>query len=187
MAMAENSVVVGVFTDYDSARQAIDALKRGGYSEEEIGYLQRVDALPSGDDVSGGAATGAVGGGVVGGIVGAVASLLIPGLGPAIAGGILAATLGGALVGATAGGFVGALTNMGVSESQARFYQKELEAGHTIVTVKIASDQDAAIAILRANGATHATSELSFFNAPPALRPRGTNLPPPTDADGALE
>lgn len=185
MAMAENSVVVGVFTDYDSAKQAIDELKRAGYSAEEIGYLQRVDALPSSDDVSGGAATGAVGGGVVGGIVGAVASLLIPGLGPAIAGGILAATLGGALVGATAGGFVGALTNMGLSESQARFYQNELEAGHTIVTVKVASDHDTAIAILRASGATHATSELAFFNASSALQSRDTL--PPTDAGDALE
>jgi hypothetical protein len=183
MPMAENSVVVGVFTDYDSARRAIDELKRAGYGADEIGYLQR--ALPSGDDLSGGATTGAVGGGVVGGIVGAVASLLIPGLGPAIAGGILAATLGGALVGAAAGGFVGVLTNMGVSESQARFYQSELEAGHTIVTVKITSDQDEAIAILRANGATHATSELGFFNAPHSLPPDSTL--PPTDAGDALE
>lgn len=183
MTMTENSLVVGVFTQYDSARRAIDELKRTGYSEEEIGYLQRVDALPSGDDVGGGAATGAVSGGVVGGLLGAVASLLIPGLGPAIAGGILAATIGGVLVGATAGGFVGALTNMGVSESQARFSQNELESGHTIVTVKIASDQDDAIALLRANGATYAASELGFFNAPPSLR---TNQPP-TDMGGTAE
>ncbi len=179
MAMAENSIVVAIFTDYDLARRAIDELKRAGYSEEEIGYLQRVDALPSGDDIGGGAATGAVGGGVVGGILGAVASLLIPGLGPAIAGGILAATVGGALVGATAGGFVGALTNMGVSESQARFYQKELASGHTIVTVKASTGQEDAMEILRANGATYVASELGFFNAPPSLRPFGTTNPPP--------
>jgi hypothetical protein len=98
-------------------------------------------------------AAGVVGGGVLGGILGAAAALLIPGLGPAIAGGILTAVLGGAAIGAVAGGLIGALTNMGVPENEARFYQDELKAGRTLVTVQAGDHYDEALAILRRNGA----------------------------------
>jgi hypothetical protein len=103
-------------------------------------------------------AAGVVGGGVLGGILGAAAALLIPGLGPAIAGGILTAVLGGAAIGAVAGGLIGALTNMGVPENEARFYQDELQAGRTLVTVQAGDRYDEALAILRRNGAYDATT-----------------------------
>lgn len=103
-------------------------------------------------------AAGVVGGGVIGGIIGAAAALLIPGLGPAIAGGILTAVLGGAAIGAVAGGLIGALTNMGVPEEEAHFYQDELRAGRTLVTVQAGDRYDEALAILRHNGAYDATT-----------------------------
>lgn len=103
-------------------------------------------------------AAGVVGGGVIGGILGAAAALLIPGLGPAIAGGILTAVLGGAAIGAVAGGLIGALTNMGVPEDEAHFYQDELRAGRTLVTVQAGDHYDEALAILRRNGAYDATT-----------------------------
>jgi len=103
-------------------------------------------------------AAGVVGGGVLGGILGAAAALLIPGLGPAIAGGILTAVLGGAAIGAVAGGLIGALTNMGVPEDEAHFYQDELRAGRTLVTVQAEDRYEEALAILRRNGAYDATT-----------------------------
>ncbi|GHO90800.1 hypothetical protein KSF_008480 [Reticulibacter mediterranei] len=103
-------------------------------------------------------AAGVVGGGVLGGILGAAAALLIPGLGPAIAGGILTAVLGGAAIGAVAGGLIGALTNLGVPEDEAHFYQDELRAGRTLVTVQAKDRYEEALAILRRNGAYDATT-----------------------------
>jgi len=109
-------------------------------------------------------AAGVVGGGVLGGILGAAAALLIPGLGPAIAGGILTAVLGGAAIGAVAGGLIGALTNMGVPENEARFYQDELRAGRTLVTVQAEDRYDEALTILRRNGAYDATTRQDTIN-----------------------
>jgi hypothetical protein len=67
---------------------------------------------------------------------------------------------------------------MGASEREAQFYQKELEAGHTIVTVKAASGHDEAEVILRRNGATNVKTLFGAFNARPPLRPYGA--PPDT-------
>ncbi len=178
MAMTQHSIVVGVFRDAAQARQAIDELHHAGFSENEVGYLTRVGTIDSGNDVVANATTGAAEGGVIGGLLGAASALLIPGLGPAIAGGILAVTLGGAALGAAAGGFIGSLTNMGVTEKEADFYQKELEAGRTIVTVKAANGYDEAEAILRRNGAYDAKTQFGAINATPPLRPYGA--PPDT-------
>ena len=179
MAMTQDSIAVGVFHDSEQARHAIDELKSAGYSENEIGFLARASATGLEDDTMSSAATGAVEGGILGGVLGAAAALLIPGFGPAIAGGILIATLSGAAIGAAAGSIIGSLTGMGVPEEEARFYQKELEAGRPIVTVKSASDHDEAVAILRRNGAYNATTQSGVINATPPLRPYG-GVPPDT-------
>jgi len=171
MAMTQNTIAIGVFSDVNQARHAINELERAGFSDEEIGFLSRVAATNAESGVEDNAVTGAVSGGVIGGVVGAAVALLIPGFGPAIAGGILAATFGGIAIGASAGGIIGALTGLGVSEREANFYQHELEAGRTIVTVKSAGAAQAT-AILRNNGAYNASTQESIFNAPPTLRPR---------------
>jgi hypothetical protein len=161
MAMTENSTVVGVFTDQTQAQQAIEALERAGFTDQQLGFVRRGEQTETGGAVSDTlkkAAPGVAGGGVVGGIVGAAASLLIPGLGPAIAGGILAATLGGAAIGAAAGGLIRGLTNLGVPEEQARYYQGEFEAGHTLVIVRAVNRQQEASSILRQYGAYDATT-----------------------------
>jgi len=117
------------------------------------------DEIEGQNDTAAGATAGAVSGGVLGGLLGAAAALLIPGLGPVIAGGILAATLGGAAIGALAGGLVGALTHLGVPEEEARYYQDELNAGKTIVTVHTRRDRfEEAVAILREKGAVNASA-----------------------------
>jgi uncharacterized membrane protein len=137
-------VIVGSFENTTQAEQAIRALHDAGFQNEQIGFLVRNSAdivagpLPNQEaEMVTDTAGGAISGGILGGIVGAAVALLIPGVGPAIAGGILAATLGGVLVGATAGGIIGALTGMGVSQEEAEYYQRQFEAGNTIVAVNV--------------------------------------------------
>src|SRR5947207_911013 len=171
MAMNQRQVVVGVFDDRSRAEQAIDELHRIGFTDDQIGFAVRGGQSQAGPGYTGteareggtgagGAAKGVITGGVLGGILGAGAALLIPGFGPIIAGGILAATLGGAAIGAAAGGLLGALTDMGVPEEEARYYQSEFEAGRIVVTVKTTNmnEQQQAMAILRRNGAYDATT-----------------------------
>src|SRR5947209_1496814 len=178
MATIERSTVVGVFTGRLQAEQAINELRRAGFSDDQIGFILRGNPVgestegETGSDPGAGAAAGAVSGGVIGGVLGAAASLLIPGLGPAIAGGILAATLGGAAIGAAAGGIIGALTDIGVPEEEARYYQGEFEAGRVIVTVRADGREQEARDILRQNGARDATDRAGSYdpNAPGTRR-----------------
>ena len=165
MALTQDFIAVGVFHDAEQARHAIDELKSAGYSENEIGFLARASATGSEDDTMASAATGAVEGGVLGGVLGAAAALLIPGFGPALAGGILLATFGAAGMGALAGSIIGTLVSIGVPEEEAHHYQRELEHGRTIVTVKATSGYDDALALMRKNGAIEAKIRYSEFNA----------------------
>ncbi len=166
MAMTQAPIAVGVFQNAEQARHAIDELEKAGYSENEVGFLARASATESeGDTLS-----SAVEGGVLGGVLGAAAALLIPGFGPAIAGGILLATFGVAGIGALAGSLIAALVSIGVPEEEARHYQRELENGRTIVTVKAAGGYDDALAIMRREGARDVKIRYSEFNAQPPLR-----------------
>ena len=172
MATNQDPAVVGVFQDRERATQAVEQLKQAGFTDDQIGIAYRdnqaatagdggaatADAAPSGS----GAAKGAVGGGILGGILGAAAALLIPGIGPVVAGGILAAALGGAAIGAAAGGILGALTNMGVPEDEARYYESEFQSGRTIVTVQPDGRRQEAMNILRQNGAYDATNRAAM-------------------------
>jgi hypothetical protein len=171
MAMIQHSVAVGVFTDAAQARAAISDLRSAGFNDDEIGFLTRARTLETDNVIGADTTNGLVGGGVLGGVLGAFASLLIPGFGPAIAGGILAATLGGAVLGAAAGGIIATLVGLGVSEQDAYFYQRELEAGRTIVTVKSDTAYTDALAILRKHGAYNATTHEGVINPPQTLRP----------------
>ncbi len=176
MTTTQHSAVVGVFTTRAQAENAINDLHSLGFTEEQIGYVARDAGTTEGDiaptaDASfeRSATTGAVSGGVLGGILGAAASLLIPGFGPAIAGGILAATLGGAAIGAAAGGLMGALTQMGVPEEDARYYQGEFESGRLLVTVHAPGREQEALSILHRNGAYDASTQPGTYDATGAV------------------
>jgi hypothetical protein len=160
----ESGTIVGVFHDRAAAERALEDLQSVGYDENQIGFA---GPGSEGDDIDGsdtaeGAATGAVGGGVLGGALGALASGLIPGVGPIIAVGALTGILGGAAAGGAAGGIAGALVGMGVSEDDAKYYEEELRAGRSIITVRpeesISSD---ARAILERHGAYDARTRRS--------------------------
>jgi gas vesicle protein len=175
MAMTQKPVAVGVFMEEAQARKAIEELRRAGFNDDEMGFLARART------------EGMVSGGVVGGVVGAAAAILIPGFGPAIAGGILAATLGGAALGAAAGGIIGSLVGLGVTEKDARFYQSELEAGRTIITVTTSDDtgHDEAVQIMRNNGAYDAATREGVVNTASPVSPfEGNDPEDPTTNQG---
>ena len=158
MTMTQRSTVVGVFEDQGTAESAISELREAGFSADQLGFAghDRQSQAAGGDqaeNIAKGVTSGLVPGGIIGGVIGAVATGLIPGVGPIISAGILAGTLGGAAAGAAAGGVLGALTGLGVSEDEARYYEDEFKAGRTLVTVKADGRYDEASAILRRNGA----------------------------------
>jgi hypothetical protein len=166
MSTTVHSTAIGVFADRVKAFKAIGELHLAGFEDNQIGFVGRNGDPATLETTINSAKTesavaGVVGGGVIGGALGAAVALLIPGFGPAIAGGILGATLGGAALGATAGGFIGALEGMGVPQEDARYYQDQLEAGSTIVTVQAGPRYQEALDILRRYGSYDATDRLS--------------------------
>ncbi len=167
MGMTQGYIAVGVFQEPAQARRAIEELHQAGYSDDEIGYLTRASVTAPDETTGTFIANSTVEGGLVGGLIGASVALLLPGIGPAIAGGILAVSLGGAAIGAAAGSILGALISMGIPEEEARHYEKELEAGRTVITVKAQSGYAGALQILRRNGAHDATTRFCEFNASP--------------------
>jgi len=177
MAAATQMTVVGVFEDRDTADRAIDALRSAGFGPEQIGVVTRGDEtsrLPRNADINmdgvddddaaadragEGASIGALSGAAIGGLVGlGVLSGVIPVIGPALAGGTLAVILSNAAGGAAIAGVAGALLGWGIPEEEARYYEGELTAGRTIVTVQADRRFDEARSILRSYGAYEATS-----------------------------
>jgi uncharacterized protein (TIGR02271 family) len=154
------TTVVGVFEDRRLAQQAVDELKRAGFSDDEIGVATRREEgerTYEGEEESyagEGAVAGAVAGAGIGGLwaIGIAAGVL-PVIGPVIAGGLLASILASAAAGAAIGGLAGALIGLGIPEEEAEYYESEFKAGRTIVTVKTAARYSEAREILRRNGA----------------------------------
>src|SRR5215207_9524120 len=137
------STVVGIFDNPRDAQRAVAMLRDSRYTFEDISLISKSGdkevAVSGGDDVPAreGATVGAVWGGVLG-----LASLVIPGIGPFIAGGALAtalaSTLTGAVTGAVVGGIAAALIDFGgISEGAAQQYESQVQAGKTLVAVKV--------------------------------------------------
>lgn len=171
MATQQHGTVVGVFSDREDARRAIRALKDAGFREDQIGVassssegLRTVDEKDTDESYAGeGAAAGIATGAGVGALWGlGILAGMLPAIGPAIAGGTLAALLSSAAVGAAAAGLAGALIGMGISKEEAEYYESEMKAGRTIVTVSAGTRRDEALATMRRfNGydmATRATA-----------------------------
>ena len=153
-------VLVGVFDDRLAGEEAVRDLEAAGFKADAIGYAIRGSEVTSGGmitDATGtkdakGAVTGAITGGMVGGVLAAAASLMIPGVGPIVAGGVLAAFFGGAIAGTAVGGILGALTGLGISEDEARFYERHFNEGKAIIAVKPGPRATEAGEILRRHG-----------------------------------
>jgi len=158
VAMTQRTSVVGVFNDRKMANDAVDALKRAGFRDDQIGvagkYADVVEGTETGTEWEEGAIAGILGGAGLGALVGlGILAGVIPAIGPVIAGGTLAMLAANAAGGAAIVGLAGALIGAGVPEEEAHYYENEFKAGRTIVTVKADGRAAEATEILRRFGA----------------------------------
>src|SRR5262245_8469431 len=135
MKVAERKTAVGVFHDRNAAQQAIDALKRAGFTESHIGVAsQHTGDAPAIDratnsKVAEGAGIGAAAGAGIGALwgLGVAASVFQP-LG-IVAGGTLMALLASAGTGAAIATVVGALVGLGIPQEEAEYYEGQIKSG----------------------------------------------------------
>lgn len=136
MPQPTNASVSGVFHDADQARKAVLELREAGFADDRItvvGRQPRADSGPSGPPTF---ETGAGMGMLTG------ASL----------GGLVTAGLPGLLVGGVAGGLIGSLIDLGIPETDTRFFSDEAAGGGILVVVR-GDRLDEAADLLRRNGA----------------------------------
>ena len=160
MANTQRTTLVAAFRDRFEAEKAVDDLEQAGFSSDEVGFAIRGADVASGGMITDeegakdrpGALAGMATGAGVGALLGAAAALLVPGIGPVVAGGVLAMALGGAIAGTAVGGIFGAISGLGVSEEEARFYEQEFNSGRAIVAVKAGPRAAEAAEILRRHG-----------------------------------
>src|SRR5215217_5530976 len=157
------TVISRLYDNYSDAARAVSELERAGVPHDDISLVannsegwyredgsgsRRIDRDADGvDDRAEGAGAGAGIGAAVGGTAGLLAGLgllAIPGLGPVVAAGWLASTAALALAGGTAGGLIGALTQSGHDENEARTYAEGVQRGGTLVTVRVDDSRAAA-------------------------------------------
>jgi hypothetical protein len=175
MNTSTSSTVVGVFEDRTHANKAITELHQAGFNQSQIGVAMRhTEGVTDVDDTSTEhdthAASGALTGALTGLGLGALAGLgvlagVVPVVGPAIAAGTLGVILSNAAAGAGIVGLVGALVGSGIPEHEAKYYQGELEAGRSVITVNAGSRSGEATTILRRCGGY----DMSSRAAEPAL------------------
>ena len=142
--------VAGVFRLYQTARDAASALRRAGFTEDQVNLLcpgsseAEIHSVPESDTEQpgvGAAIGGMLGGalGVAGGLeLGTAAALLIPGVGPILAFGLAGAALlgaGGVVGGAALGNAADDENNAGVPSDEVFFYEDALRQGRSIVLV----------------------------------------------------
>jgi hypothetical protein len=156
----ERTTAIAIFDDRVQAQRAIADLNRAGFTEREIGVTARDMGEAGGDVADGGKKThakeGAIAGVATGAGVGALWGLgilagVLPGIGTAIAGGTLAVILSSAAAGAATAGVAGSLIGLGIPEDEAKYYDKEFQAGRVVVTVDAGSRFQEAQAILMRN------------------------------------
>jgi uncharacterized protein (TIGR02271 family) len=175
MNAASTTTVVGVFDDRDKAKLAVRELKNAGFSSDEIGLAspgqEALETETDADDAATGAGTGALTGAAAGAGVGALWGLgilagVLPAIGPAIAGGTLAVLLSSAAAGAAAAGLAGALIGMGLSTEEAEYYESEVKAGRTLVSVRAGGRSADALAILKRFGGYSMSDRTGTAHAP---------------------
>ena len=179
---ANRNVAIGLFDSRDKAESAISALYADGFDSSQIGiaarqtsewrdFPQSTDSVvvteDSEENVVAGAATGAAAGAGLGGLWAlGIAAGMLPAVGPIIAGGLLVSVLASAAAGAAAGGVVGGLIGLGVPEEDARYYDTQLTAGRTLVTVHAGTRYEEAMSILFDQGATQVTPRVTEDSKP---------------------
>jgi len=150
------ATIIGVFKDRHRAENAINELEQLGISKTDISCVYKdtegdLKDRQTGEKVGSGAVKGATAGGVLGTIAGlVVANGILPGLGTLFVAGPIATALGftgaaatavaGAATGVAAGGLIGALSQFGISATDAKMYENYVQKGESLVIVKTDSE-----------------------------------------------
>ena len=160
--------LMGVFKDSDDADKAVDDLQRLGYGMNDIsvvmneGTRMKSFGTEKGSRGGEGVAVGATAGGALGAIVagltatGSIAAVAATGgaAAPLVAG-PLAAALAGLGIGAAGGGLLGGLVGLGIPEVRAKEYQRDLDDGGILVSVRAnPGTEDEVTQVLTKNHAT---------------------------------
>ncbi|MFA5136433.1 MAG: low temperature-induced protein [Patescibacteria group bacterium] len=146
--------VFGIFKNEIDAEAAIKKLEALNYSPKDLSVVMKDVKKTEGDNptavesLSKGALAGAVAGGAAVGLAGllvGIGAVTIPGIGGLLVAGPVATAFGltgaaaatttGAVTGLVAGGFVGALVNLGFSQSEAQQYEEEIRGGGILLAV----------------------------------------------------
>jgi hypothetical protein len=143
------NIVSAVFDSQSEAETAVRELRQAGVRDTALSVIARREGADGdyGDaethevgEKTEGLIKGALGGAGVGALLG-IAALAIPGVGPLVAAGAIAtsaipgAAAIGAGVGAVAGGVTGMLTEHGVSDDDATYYEGRINDGGVFVSV----------------------------------------------------
>jgi hypothetical protein len=145
------NIVSAIFDSHSEAEAAVRELRQAGVQDSALSVIARREGGGEGGDYGDanthevkekgeGLIKGALGGAGVGALLG-IAALAIPGVGPLAAAGAIASTAIpeaaaiGAGAGALAGGLSGLLTKHGVSEEDAKYYERGINDGGVFVSV----------------------------------------------------
>lgn len=178
-----HNLISAAFDNRMEAERAVTELRSAGVRESAISIIAQQDGTNTATDASGtvthegehthGLAAGIIGGAGVGTLLG-IAALAIPGVGPLVAAGAIAgsaipgAALTGAALGAAAGGLTKMLTDHGVSDDDAAYYEKRINDGGVFVSVDTGDagiSPDAASDILYSAGGHSSTRARMATNA----------------------
>ena len=145
-----NNLISAVFDDRSEAEAAARELRSAGVPDSALSVIARregaegdwgdADTTDVDEDKGEGMLKGALGGGAAGALLG-IAALAIPGVGPLAAAGAIAgsaipgAAAIGAGAGAIAGGLTGLLTEHGVRDEDARYYEDRITGGGIFLSV----------------------------------------------------
>ncbi len=169
--MKEN-IVSAVFDSRSEAEMAVTELRKAGVNDSAISVIAQEDGKNTTSDGSGeetdtgGLIAGTLAGAGVGTLLG-IAALAIPGVGPFVAAGAIAssaipgAALTGAAIGAVGGGLTKLLTDHGVGDDDANYYEERINNGSVFVSVDTSDaimSSDIASQILSRNGGHNAAS-----------------------------
>jgi len=154
------NTLVAIFDDRLEAERAVSDLEAAGFPTSDVGFAIRGSEVSQGGMITDavgakegrGAMAGALTGALGGGILAAAITALLPGVGPVLSAGMLAMFFGYAGAGAAVGGILGAMTGLGYSEEEARYYERMFNEGKAIVAVKPGPRAGDAGEILRRHG-----------------------------------
>ena len=168
--MREN-IVSAVFDSRSEAEVAVSELRTAGVNDSAISVIAQEDGKNISSDGNGeendtgGFIAGTLAGAGVGTLLG-IAALAIPGVGPFVAAGAIAssaipgAALTGAAIGAVGGGLTKMLTDHGVGDDDATYYEERINNGSVFVSVDTSDaimSSDIASQILSRNGGHNST------------------------------